>query len=84
MTAKMLSWKVTWTCNNADTIKMAVAEGLGVSVISKRAIENEIASGVLCMIAIEGISFDRTFKIVFHKNKYLTAPMKKFIDLCIN
>jgi DNA-binding transcriptional LysR family regulator len=84
MTANKLSWKVTWTCNNADTIKMAVSEGLGVSVISKRAIENEIASGVLCMIAIDGIRFERTFKIVFHKNKYLTESMKKFIDLCIN
>jgi DNA-binding transcriptional LysR family regulator len=84
MTANKLTWKVTWTCNNADTIKMAVAEGLGVSVISKRAVESDLASGLLCMIAIDGIRFERTFKIVFHKNKYLTEPMKKFIDLCIN
>jgi DNA-binding transcriptional LysR family regulator len=83
MTANRLSWKATWTCNNADTIKMAVAEGLGVSVISGRAVANEVASGVLCTTEIEGIRFERRFKIVYHKNKYLTEHMKKFMDLCI-
>lgn len=83
MTANKLSWKVTWTCNNADTIKMAVAQGLGVLVISKRAVEKEVASGTLCMKLITGMRFDRKFKIVYHKNKYLTESMKKLIDLCI-
>jgi len=82
MTANKLSWKVTWTCNNADTIKMAVAEGLGVSVISKRAVANEVASKVLYTVAISDIRFERKFKIVYHKNKYLTEQMKTFIDLC--
>jgi DNA-binding transcriptional LysR family regulator len=83
MTANKLSWKVTWTCNNADTIKMAVAEGLGISVISKRAVTNEVASKVLYTAAISDIMFDRKFKIVYHKNKYLTEQIKMFIDLCI-
>lgn len=83
MTANKLSWKVTWTCNNADTIKMAVTEGLGVSVISKRSVEKEVASGTLYATIINGIRFDRKFKIVYHKNKYLTEPMKKFINLCV-
>jgi DNA-binding transcriptional LysR family regulator len=83
MTANKLSWKVTWTCNNADTIKMAVAEGLGISVISKRAVTNEVASKVLYTAAISDIMFDRKFKIIYHKNKYLTEQIKMFIDLCI-
>lgn len=83
MTANKLSWKVTWTCNNADTIKMAVAEGLGISVISKRAVTNEVASKVLYTAAISDIMFDRKFKIVYHKNKYMTEQMKMFINLCI-
>jgi DNA-binding transcriptional LysR family regulator len=83
MTENRLTWRVTWTCNNADTIKMAVAEGLGISVISGRAVENEIASGQLVTTTLDGIRFDRKFKIVYHKNKYLTEQMKKFIDLCI-
>jgi len=83
MTAKHLTWKAIWTCNNADTIKMAVIEGLGVSVISRRAVASEVASGLLCQISIGGIEFKRQFKIVHHRNKYLTESMEKFIELCM-
>lgn len=84
MKAGNISWKAGWICNNADTIKAAVAECLGISVISGRAVEREIESGILLGKKIKGICFKRKFKITFHKNKYLTVPMKNFIDLCTN
>lgn len=77
-----LSWTPIWTCNNADTIKMAVAEGLGVSVISRRSVVHEMASGLLFAIPIKGIHFMRTFKIVYHKSKYLTDAMHQFLEFC--
>lgn len=83
MEGHRLSWKVSWTCNNADTIKAAVIAGLGVSVISRRAVEKEAESGELIIKPVEGVGFSRTFKIAYHKNKYFTAQMKSFIDLCI-
>jgi DNA-binding transcriptional LysR family regulator len=82
MIENQLVWKATWTCNNTDTIKIAVAEGLGVSVISRHSVINELASGILSEIPIKGIKFKRKFKIIYHKNKYLTDTMKRFIDLC--
>jgi DNA-binding transcriptional LysR family regulator len=82
MSANNLSWRETWTCNNADTIKMAVSEGLGISVISNRAVINEVKTGALKTKKIKGIRFEREFKIIFHKNKYLTIPMKEFISSC--
>lgn len=84
MKAQQLSWKVTWTCNNADTIKAAVIAGLGISVISKRAVEKETESGQLIIKPVVGVRFLRTFKIAYHKNKYFTTQMYNFIDLCIN
>lgn len=83
MTAHELSWRAAWTCNNADTIKAAVIAGLGVSVISKRAVVKEAELGELAIRSIEGLRFDRKFKIVYHKNKYLTVPMRIFMDLCL-
>ena len=82
MAANHLAWNAIWTCNNADTIKAAVTEGLGVSVISIRSIVNEIKLGLLCQVAINGIQFKRQFKIIYHKNKYLTQQLKQFIELC--
>ena len=82
MSENALPWTSAWTCNNADTIKMAVAEGLGVSVISKRAVQREIESGMLHSVDINGLTFKRQFKLVYHKNKYHTDSMKHFIDYC--
>lgn len=84
MAAGKIPWKASWTCNNADTIKMAVAEGLGVSVISKRSVENEAAAGLLLVKKIAGLHFHRQFKLIYHKDKYLTEPMKQFIEQCFS
>ncbi|SHI22136.1 DNA-binding transcriptional regulator, LysR family [Sporobacter termitidis DSM 10068] len=78
-----LSWREAWTCNNADTIRAAVAAGLGVSVISARAVARDAASGLLCALPVKALQFRRTFKIVYHKNKFLTVPMRKFMELCM-
>ena len=83
MTEHALPWKAGWTCNNADTIKAAVAEGLGVSVISRRAVEREVASGLLRPVPVEGLTFTRWFKLIYHKNKYLTGAMRSFIAFCL-
>ena len=82
MSENALTWTTTWTCNNADTIKMAVAEGLGVSVISQRAVSREIEAGILHSVNINGLFFKRQFKLVYHKNKYHTEAMKNFINFC--
>jgi len=84
MSANNLMWKAMWTCNNADSIKMAVIEGLGVSVISKRAVHHEVMAGMLHEKPICGIEFKRKFKVIYHKNKYLTESMKQFINLCFS
>jgi DNA-binding transcriptional LysR family regulator len=84
MLANNLSWKVSWTCNNTNTIKTAVEAGLGISVISRRSVKNEAGSGKILIKEIEGMTFQRKFKIVYHKNKFLTGTMKDFIHLCIN
>lgn len=83
MAENSLKWTATWTCNNTDTIKMAVAEGLGISVISKRTVRKEIEEGVLAWAEVRGLQFKRQFKLIYHKNKYLTEAIKKFTILCL-
>ncbi|SHO43218.1 LysR family transcriptional regulator [Anaerocolumna xylanovorans] len=83
MAENSLKWTATWTCNNTDTIKMAVAEGLGISVISKRAVSKEIEEGILKVINVNGLYFKRQFKLIHHKNKYLTEAIKKFTKVCL-
>ncbi len=83
MAENSLKWTATWTCNNADTIKMAVAEDLGISVISKRAVSKELEEGILKAVNINGLIFIRQFKLIYHKNKYFTEAIKSFTELCL-
>lgn len=82
MAANGLAWHAVWTCNNADTIKNAVAENLGVSVISRRSVEAEVKAGCLRIVRTEPLLFTRVFQIVTHKNKYISAPLRAFLDFC--
>jgi DNA-binding transcriptional LysR family regulator len=83
MAAAGIIWSPAWTCSGADTIKAAVAEGLGISVISRLSVVNEIRSGQLLQATVKGMEFKRKFKVIYHKNKYLTGPMRHFIDICL-
>ena len=83
MTSADLNWKLAGCYNSAETIKATVAAGLGHTVISRLAVAKEAARGELAIVPVEGLSFVRTFKIVYHKNKYLSPAMQFFIDLVL-
>lgn len=81
MNANGISWEPVWVCNNAEGIKNAVIAGIGVTVISRRLLEKELQSGELHAVKIEGIEFKRKFKIIYHRNKYLSDPILQLIEL---
>lgn len=77
-----LTYSVTGSYNNTESIKQAVAAGLGISVLSSRLISRELADGTLTTFKIPGLTFRRSFRIVYHKNKFLSPGLKEFISLC--
>ena len=78
-----IQWRESWICNNAETIKNAVQAGIGVSVISKMVVEDEVENGNLSIVKIKDVRFTRKFNIAFHKNKYITEVITSLID-CVN
>lgn len=79
-----LSWREVWTCSNTDTIKAAVMQGLGLSVLSLRAVEAELEAGTLHQLEAEGLSFLRRFQVVHHQHKFLTPAMSGFMACCFS
>lgn len=82
MTANGINWKIVWECNGTDGIKNAVRSGIGVTVISKRLVESEVAEKELRIVKVRGLDFKRKFSIAYHKNKYIPESMKAFFNLC--
>ena len=71
--------KEKWVCHSSDAILSAVRSGQGLTVISKRLVAPELSEGILREIAIRGVSFARTFSLVFHKDKFFTPPLESLV-----
>lgn len=52
-------WRFRLQINHIDAIKSALEEGLGISFISKRAIDRELQSGTLAIVPVEGVDLRR-------------------------
>ena len=56
---KHVDWKYRLQINHIDAIKSSLEEGLGISFISKRAIDRELQSGTLATVPVEGVNLRR-------------------------
>lgn len=64
--------------NNMESIKQAVREGLGVSVVSSLSVEDYLNFGWVKAYAVEGLKMDRDFYLVTHKNRTLSPCAAAF------
>jgi len=83
MASKDLNWKISGVYNNAETIKNFIAAGLGISVMSRLAVDKEVQRNELAIVEIEGMSFKRQFSIIHHKNKFIVPVLADLIEVCL-
>lgn len=64
---------------STQLIKESVQAGLGISLLSRWAIEKELRNGYLGVIDVEGLPFIRNFSIITHTT-FQTKAVKTFIE----
>lgn len=67
--------------NTLEAVMQSAAQGLGLAFVSRRAAQHSLANGSLVAIDVN-THFARTLKLVWHKNKYHSALLRRFIALC--
>lgn len=67
---------------HTEAIKRAVESGLGISCISRLALKDAFRRGSLVQLDTPNIKLDRYFYFVWHKQKYQTAGVRHFLNLC--
>lgn len=72
----------TWESTSILALINAVINGHGISVLPYMLVKDMLDEGKISTIQIEGLKFNRKFNIIYHKNKFLTASAKAFIDMC--
>lgn len=66
---------------NQETIKKSVTQGLGISVLSRLASQDEVAEGHMLAFPILGADKGRDINLVYNKNYQLTRSAERFIKI---
>ena len=68
-----------WESLSTAALMNAAKAGLGMAVVPHRMAEEAIASGSLAEFFVEGLTFRRTYKIVYHRDKRFTKSARDFL-----
>lgn len=67
-----------------EAIKEAIKLGLGVTVISHRAVKDELRAGALKGYRIRDLPLERSFNLIYRKNRIFSPLSKTFLEFTIN
>jgi len=81
--SKLADMRVIAEMGSTGAIKQAVKAGVGVSIISRRAVEEECRHGLLHALAIESLLFTRQFYVVTHAGRTRSPLCQAFLDFLI-
>lgn len=73
-----------WESNCPGAIKSAIMNNNCLAVLSIRLIEEEVRNGSIHVIHNSSKSWNRSFDIVYHKNKYIDSNFNEVIDIIKN
>lgn len=68
--------------NDQEIIKKAVCNGMGISIMSKKAALDDADRGKILIYEPEGVQITRNLYIVFEKRKKFNLMKKNFIEFC--
>src|SRR6185369_311227 len=74
--------RIALTLEQTEAIKSAVEQGLGVSCLSRIAVEPAFKGGRLCPCRVPHRDFRRQFFFLLHKDKRRGDALTRWLDLC--
>ena len=77
------SYKVVMELGSNEAVKRAVAAGLGLGMLSRYALDMEVASGALCILNIHGLRSHRWLYLAHNRRAHLTRVQEAFIQFAL-
>ena len=68
---------------SSDAVRQAVKAGLGVSILSIRALQDDIEVGRLSAVRIKGVKMERSFSVILLKGRSRSPLCKAFLDFML-
>lgn len=76
--------KIAGILGSTEAVKEAVKAGLGIAVVSRLSVKDELHSGTLKEVRIPGLEMKRKFYIITHKKRTLPPQYKLFLDYLLS
>lgn len=67
------------TANSTETLKQCIRNGMGISIMSKLSVEEEVANNQLISFKIDDFESVRHFYLVYRSNSLLSEPVIDFV-----
>lgn len=74
------SLKIAGVFSSVDAVKQAVKEGLGLSVVSRLSVKDELEYRILKEVKLKGIAMKRKFYLITHRKRTLPPAYQMFLD----
>lgn len=71
-----------WEAMSTTALINAVISDLGIAVLPHRMILPALRQGQVFTVSVQDLTFTRNFYLIHHKDKFLTASARTFIELC--
>ncbi len=68
---------------SSDAVRQAVKAGLGVSILSERALKDDIDAGRLSAVRIKGVRMERKFYIILLKGRNRSPLCRSFLEFIL-
>lgn len=75
-----IDFEIKHVLNNFEAIKKAIMANMGISILPKIAVREEMKRGELIEINLDELGISREFKIIYHSDKYQSPFFTYFMD----
>jgi DNA-binding transcriptional LysR family regulator len=80
---RVASFKVVAKMGSTQAVCQAIKHGIGVSIVSKLAVSDDLRTGTLRALKIDGLNLERHFYLTRHKHRTLSPLGRVFKDFLI-
>ncbi len=76
-------FKITpsWESTSVQALIQAARKSIGIAILPEKLVEPELAGHYLTELHVENFEIERSIKIIYHKNKFISEAMKAFMGL---
>lgn len=74
-------WQAGLELNTLEAVMLAVEKGLGISFISRLAVSDRLQAGRLVAFSLAR-RFPRQLSLIWHRQKYHSATLRRFLQFC--